>query len=346
MCEANWLFVLQVNKHSQNIKIINLSNYRKKMKNRTFLRGILTAVLFTLILNIAVAGERTYDKKQKPILGHKMAYIDEGEGRPVVFLHGNPTSSYLWRDIIPFVAKNHRIIAPDLIGMGDSGKPDLKYTYADQATYLHALLDELDLKNAVLVVHDWGSALGFHYARIRPDRVSAIAFMEATLPPYFPIPSLEAMGPSAEFLKNVRTPGAGEKMIMEQNLLIDQFFRNSPHRKPLSDEVMAEYNRYYPTAESRRPILQWLREIPINHTPASVHDIGLKNNEWIITSNIPKLLFYVTPGALVGEPTVKYLKDHAKNLEMIHLGPGGHFIQEIYSDEIGKGLATWLTRIR
>jgi len=291
-----------------------------------------------------MANEIEYDKKYKTILGQEIAYIDEGKGRPVVFLHGNPTSSYLWRDIIPYVSKNYRAIAPDLIGMGDSAKPDLKYTYADQAKYLHGFLDSLDLKDAIFVVHDWGSALGFHYARTRPERVSAIAFMEATLPPYYPIPSLEAMGPSAEFLKNVRTPGIGEKMVLKNNVLIDQFLRYSNQEKPLSDEVVSKYNSYFATNNSRHPLLQWLREIPINGYPANVHKLGIKNNKWILESNIPKLLFYVTPGVLVGETTVKYMQDNAKNIETIGLGPAGHFMQEVYADEIGKGLAEWLVR--
>ena len=306
-------------------------------------------VLMSLLINSAMAkdvqDEKQYEKQYKSILGQKIAYIDEGKGRPVVFLHGNPTSSYLWRDIIPYVSKNYRAIAPDLIGMGDSAKPDIKYTYSEQAKYLHGFLDSLDLKDAIFVVHDWGSALGFHYARTHSERISAIAFMEATLPPYYPIPSLEAMGPSADFLKNVRTPGVGEEMVLKKNVLIDQFLRYGNPEKPLSDKVVAKYNSYFPTEKSRQPLLQWLREIPINGSPANVHELGIKNNKWIIESDIPKLLFYVTPGVLVGEATVKYIKENAKNDETIALGKAGHFVQEVYADEIGKGLADWLANI-
>jgi len=298
-----------------------------------------------LLVNKASAEALQYEKIYKTILGQEIAYIDEGQGRPVVFLHGNPTSSYLWRNIIPYISKNYRAIAPDLIGMGDSAKPDIKYTYTEQAKYLHGFLDSLDLKNAILVVHDWGSALGFHYARTRSERISAIAFMEATLPPYYPIPSLEVMGPSAEFLKNVRTPGIGEEMILKNNVLIDQFLRFDSPENPLSDNVVAKYNSYFDTEKSRQPLLQWLREIPINGSPENVHELGIKNNKWIIESNIPKLMFYVTPGVLVGEATVKYMKENARNIETISLGSAGHFMQEVYSDEIGKGLADWLARI-
>ncbi|WDE06149.1 haloalkane dehalogenase [Thalassomonas viridans] len=316
------------------------------MNYKTILKGLLTAtLLLTLSAKNSQANEYAFEKKSMQVMGHKIAYIDEGKGRPVVFLHGNPTSSYLWRNIIPYVSGKYRAIAPDLIGMGDSDKPGLKYTYQEQATYLHAFLDKLKLKNAVLVVHDWGSALGFHYARTRPEHISAIAFMEATLPPYYPIASLESMGPSAEFLKNVRTPGTGEEMVLQQNVMIDQFLRFSPGEKPLSDKNLTEYNRYYPTPESRQPLLQWLREIPIAGTPANVHEIGVKNNQWLLSTDIPKLLFYVTPGVLVGEATVKYMQEKTKNLEVMPLGPGSHFVQETYPDKIGQELASWLGRI-
>ena len=305
----------------------------------------LSALFSNSVLATEVQYEKQYKKQYKTILGQKMAYIDEGQGQAIVFLHGNPTSSYLWRNIIPYVSKNYRAIAPDLMGMGDSAKPDLTYSYSDQAKYLHGFLDSLDLKDAILVVHDWGSALGFHYARTRSSRISAIAFMEATLPPYFPIPSLEAMGPSADFLKNVRTQGIGEEMILKKNVLIDQFLRYSNPEHPMSDNVIAQYNGYYSNEKSRQPLLQWLREIPINGTPANVHEIGLKNNKWIIESEIPKLLFYVTPGVLVPEATVKYMENNAKNIKTIGLGPAGHFMQEVYSDEIGTGLAEWLETI-
>ena len=336
-------------KYSKNNRF-NIKN-AKHLRWLTPLKGIVSTILLTALFSNSVIAkesenEKPYEKQFQTIMGQNIAYIDEGKGRPVVFLHGNPTSSYLWRNIIPYVSENYRAIAPDLMGMGDSSKPDIKYTYDEQAKYLHDFLDSLDLKDAILVVHDWGSALGFHYARTRPERISAIAFMEATLPPYFPIPSLEAMGPSADFLKNVRTNGVGEEMIMKKNVLIDQFLRYSTPEKPMSDNVIAQYNSYFTNEKSRQPLLQWLREIPIGGTPANVHDIGLKNNKWIIESEIPKLLFYVTPGVLVPEATVKYMEENAKNIKTIGLGPAGHFMQEVYADEIGAGLAQWLETIR
>ncbi len=294
----------------------------------------------------AMAKDMPYEKQYKEILGSQMAYIDEGQGQPIVFLHGNPTSSYLWRNILPYMADDYRVIAPDLIGMGDSDKPNIAYTYADQANYLHTLLDSFELKEAIFVIHDWGSALGFHYARTRSDRIAAIAFMEATLPPFYPMASMESMGESAEFLKNVRSQGIGEEIVLNKNMMLDRFLKYGNPNKPLSDATVAEYNRYYDTAESRLPILQWLREIPIGGTPALVHDLGLLNNKWIESSEIPKLLFYVTPGVLVTKETVSYLEENVKNLDTIKLGPAGHFVQEAYPDEIGQGLADWLKNIK
>ncbi len=314
------------------------------MKRRTFLQtGAAASVLCALPAFAAPAG-KPMAKARRTILGSDMAYVDRGSGRPVVFLHGNPTSSYLWRNIIPHVADTHRAIAPDLIGMGDSDKPDIDYSYADQAAHLHGLLDELDLRDAVLVVHDWGSGLGFHYARTRPERITGVVFMEATAPPFFPIPSYEALGPFEDFLRSIKSEGTGEELVLNQNMFIDQFLRGGGTNAPLSDAIMAEYNRPFPTPESRKPVLQWPREIPVAGEPANVHAIAAANNDWLTSSDIPKLLFHVTPGAMISPQTADHLKQHVKNLETVHLGPGGHFLQEDYPDEIGRGIADWLTR--
>ena len=315
------------------------------MKRRTFLKTSAAAALATLPLSPLTSFAASMKKSTRSILGSDMAYVDQGSGRPVVFLHGNPTSSYLWRNIIPHITDTHRAIAPDLIGMGDSAKPDIAYTYADQAAHLHGLLDELDLRDAVLVIHDWGSGLGWHYARTRPKRVSAICFMEAMTPPGFPIKSLEPFGEEGKFIQAIRTPGVGEKMVLEQNVFIEGFLAKQGVNTPLSDEVMAEYRRPFPTPESRLPILQWPREIPVGGEPANVAAIVEANSRWILQSEIPKLMFHVDPGAIIPMQVAEFLKAKLTNLETIYLGKGKHYIQEDYSDEIGKGLADWLTRI-
>ena len=286
-----------------------------------------------------------HGKKKQTIMGHDIAYLEQGTGRPVVFLHGNPVSSYLWRNIIPHVASDHRVIAPDLIGMGDSDKPAMKNTYAETAAHMHAFLDEMELRDAVLVIHDWGSALGWHYARTRPERIAGICFMEAMAPPFHPISSYESLGPFEDFLRNINTPGVGEKLIMEQNYFIDEFLKNGSPNGPLSAEIMAEYNRYYPTAQSRKILLDWPRQIPVAGSPQDVYAVVKANSEWLPGTTFPKLMFHVDPGAIIPMQLAEMLKTSLQNLDAVYLGKGGHFLQEDYPDEIGQGLAAWLHKI-
>jgi len=309
---------------------------------------IITGFILSFVLIGCTSNQKTVNKesnkKIKRVLGQNIAYIDEGEGRPVVFLHGNPASSYLWRNILPIVSKCHRVIAPDLIGMGDSDKPQLKNTYMDSSKYMFAFLDSLKLKNAVLVIHDWGSGLGWHYARTRPNVVSGIAFMEAMTPPFIPYASYEAMGGFADFIRSVKTPGVGEEMIMKKNILIDQFMKHGSPNGKLSDEVIAEYNRYYPTVESRKILLDWVREIPVAGKPEDVYQVAKSNNKWLLDSKLPKLMFHVSPGAIIPMAQADYLKKTLKNLDSVFLGKGGHFIQEDYPKEIGNTLVKWLEK--
>ncbi len=317
------------------------------MDRRDFL--ISTAAMAAVTLPTPVWAVSTaafpYTKETKTVLGHDMAYVDEGTGDPVVFFHGNPTSSYLWRNIIPAVTPTHRAIAADMIGMGDSAKPRLGYSYSDHAAHLHGLLDALDLHNATLVLHDWGGALGFDWAMQNPDRVRAIAFMETIAPPIMPFPSYEAMGPFGDMFKAWRTPGVGEKMILEDNFFINEVLGKIGVHTPLSAEVLAHYNSYYPDAASRAPLLSWPREVPIGGEPAYTTDLTHRIAGYLTTSEVPKLLFHVTPGALVPPPAVEWMQANVPNLQAIHLGEGQHFIQEDYPTEIGRGLADWLAKI-
>ena len=284
-----------------------------------------------------------FSMKMMDVLGSQMAYVDEGAGDPVVFFHGNPTSSYLWRNIIPYVTDTHRAIAADMIGMGQSDKPKLDYSYEDHAAHLHGLLDALDLQRATLVLHDWGGALGFDWAMQNPDRVKAIAFMETIAPPAMPFESYEAMGPFAgDLFKAWRTQGVGEQMILQDNMFIDEILGKQAVLTPLSDEVLAQYNSYYPDPASRAPLLAWPRQVPIAGEPATTTELTHKIAQFMTTSDLPKLTFHVTPGALAPEPAVTWMKANVPNLTAIHLGPGAHFIQEDYPHEIGQGLAKWL----
>ena len=315
------------------------------MQRRSVLKSLVaTGALLALPGHAAPASP--FPKSFLSVQGHRMAFVDRGQGRPVVFLHGNPTSSYLWRNIIPHLPEGHRAIAPDLIGMGDSAKPDIGYTYGDHAAHLHGLLDALDLTDVVLVINDWGGALGFDWAMQNPGRVAAIAFMETVAPPAMPFESYEAMGEFAGGLFRAwRTPGVGEEMILQGNMFVNEILGKQAVLTPLSPDVLAHYNSYYPDEASRKPQLVWPREVPIGGEPATTTQLTKDIAGFLTTSQHPKLLFHVTPGAITPPPAVDWMKANVPNLETIHLGPGAHFIQEDYPNEIGTGLAEWLGRI-
>lgn len=294
-----------------------------------------------------VSAKFPFEKKKVEILGSEMAYVDTGTGPVVLFLHGNPTSSYLWRNIIPYVSDDHRAIAVDLIGMGDSGKPDIGYTFSDHANYLDAFIKKLDLKDITLVIHDWGSVLGMRYARLNPDNVKAISFMEAGIPPALPAPSLEAMGPQNEQLFGaLRTPGQGEKMVLENNFFVEEVLGKIAVVTPLRKEILDNYRAPFPTPQSRKPTLVWPREIPIGGVPADTAEVIMKNGDWLYSSDIPKLMFSVEPGALMPPPVVEYVKANTSNLSSVALGKGVHFIQEDHPDAIGEALSNWLSGIK
>lgn len=278
--------------------------------------------------------------------GYRMAVIDEGAGDAIVFLHGNPTSSYLWRNVMPHLEGRGRLIAPDLIGMGDSDKltdsGPQSYTFAQHRDFLFALLDSLELgDNVTLVIHDWGSALGFHWAQMNEARVKGIAFMEAIVAPF---PDNSAL-PNAfvQFLQGVRSP-AGEKMILEGNMFVEELLPRSILRD-LSAEEMAEYRRpFLEPGEGRRPTLTWPRQIPIAGEPFDVADTAAAYAQWLAQSEIPKLFIDADPGAILrGE-----IRDTVRGWPALTevTVPGVHFVQEDSADAIGKAIANWLPASR
>ena len=214
--------------------------------------------------------------------------------------------------------------------------------YLDHAEYLHGLLDSLDLRNVTLVVHDWGSALGLDWAAKNEDRVKGVAFMEAILPPGAPMPSYEAMGPFGELFKAWRTPDVGEKMILEENFFIDEVLARMGVATPLSPDVLAHYNSYYPTPESRRPLLQWPREVPIGGVPSHSVEAVNRYSEWFFGSELPKLMIHAEPGALIPPPAADYLKNNLTNLTTVNIGPGVHYLQEDNPDAISEALVSWM----
>ncbi len=287
---------------------------------------------------------QNHPKKTATIKGKKMAYVDLGEGDPIVFLHGNPTSSYLWRNIIPHLQNQGRCIAPDLIGMGDSEKlspsgPD-SYRFVEHREYLHALLDQIGVKeNVTLVIHDWGSALGFDWANQHRDAVKGIAYMEAIVQP---VTWAEWPKAATDIFKGFRSP-KGEEMVLEQNFFIEGVLPTSIMRK-LSDEEMNEYRRPFANAgEDRRPTLTWPRQIPIEGEPADVREIVENYGAWLKTSKVPKLFFNAEPGAILRGEQRDFCRSWPNQKEITIQGI--HFVQEDSADEIGEGIAAWLGEI-
>ena len=279
------------------------------------------------------------------VLGSTMAWRETGEsGAPVaLFLHGNPASSYIWRNIMPLVAPVARCIAPDLIGFGQSGKPDIAYSFADQARYLDAFIEGLGISSAYLVGQDWGAALAFHLAARRPDFVRGLAFMEFI----WPTPSWDEFHRSAavrDSFRKFRTAGEGEAMILDANVFIERVLPGTTLRK-LSDEEMAAYRAPFPTRESRRPVLALPRQLPIAGEPADVHQTMEAAQAAIVASNYPKLLFVCDPGTLVSPAFARQFAAKLRNVAVIDLGAGLHNVQEDHPDSIGRSVAGWIAGI-
>ena len=285
-------------------------------------------------------------KKFIEIKGRKMAYIDEGEGAPIVFQHGNPTSSYLWRKVMPACVGLGRLIACDLIGMGDSDKlpdsgPD-RYTYAEQRNYLFALWEELGIdRDVVLVIHDWGATLGFDWAHQHADRVQGIAYMEAAPLPltWSDFPGDEAR----EAFKAFRSP-AGEDMVLRDNVFVESFLIDAEAGN-LSEADKAEYRRPFLNAgEDRRPTLTWPRQIALDGSPPDVASIVAQFSEWLKGSTVPKLWVRGDPGFITNGKLAAFCEG-LQNQTEVRVN-GGHFLQESSGPEIGRAVADFVRGLR
>ncbi len=275
------------------------------------------------------------------VAGRRMAYVEMGEGDPIVFQHGNPTSSYLWRNIMPALAPHGRCIAVDLIGMGDSDKlddsgPD-RYRYTEHRDYLFAAWEALGIReNVTLVIHDWGSALGFDWACQHADNVKGIAYMEGIVCPV----TWDAWPDAATDIFKAFRSDAGEQMILEKNLFIERVLPGSVIRD-LSDEEMDVYRRpFVREGEDRRPTLTWPRQIPIDGEPEDVHDIVATYAEWLQTSLIPKLFINAEPGAILTGPQRDFCRSFPNQTEVTVAGI--HFIQEDSAADIAAVLSDWI----
>ena len=289
----------------------------------------------------SISANDHYERKRVAVLDSELAYVDTGRGDPVVFLHGNPTSSYLWRNIIAEVEGGARCLAPDLIGMGDSGKnPAGSYRFVDHARYLDAWFDAVGLdqhaKNVTLVIHDWGSALGFHWAYRHQDSIKALVYMEAIVCPLTWQTFPEA---ARKVFQGFRSP-AGEEMVLQHNVFVERVLPGSVVRT-LTAEEMAVYRKpFTEPGESRRPTLTWPRQIPIEGEPADVVEIVEQYGQWLSTSNVPKLFVNADPGAILTGPQREYCRTwpHQKEITVT----GSHFIQEDAPQEIGQAIVDLL----
>jgi len=285
-----------------------------------------------------------YEKKRRAILGLEMAYVEEGQGDPIVFLHGNPTYSYVWRNILPYVQGFGRIIAPDLIGMGDSQKlPESgsgSYTFVEHRRYLDALLEALGVRErATLVGHDWGAALAFDWARRHPEAVRGIAYMEAVMG----ISSWSEMPEIARSRFQALRSAQGEQLVLEQNSFIE-FNLPKTILRTLTDEEMNQYRRPFVEAgEARRPNLSWARQLPVDGDPADVSEIVTASGQWLAQSAIPKLLIQAVPGT---QDPRKVAFNRTWPVQTEVSVRGHHTPQEDSPDEIGQAIASWLQELQ
>ncbi len=288
-----------------------------------------------------IPAEFPFSSQFVDVHGSRMHYIDEGSGDPVLFLHGNPTSSYLWRNVIPHLSSQARCIAPDLIGFGKSEKPDIDYRFYDHAHYLEGFIEKLGLKNITLVIHDWGSGLGFHYAMRHEDNVRGIAFMEAIIkterwsdfPPEF-----------RRGFKMFRTPGVGWLFIVVLNAFVKQLLPQAVARG-LSDEAKRRYAEPFPSGRSRKPIRVWPKEIPIEGKPADMTATVNEYSKRLTESQLPKLMFTAQPGGIIREERAAWAEANMPNLETVDIGDGIHYLQEDNPELIGSELARWYATI-
>ncbi|MEV4165359.1 haloalkane dehalogenase [Nonomuraea dietziae] len=274
------------------------------------------------------------------VLDSSIHYEDSGSGAPIVFLHGNPSSSHAWRKVLPAIGEPARLLAPDLIGMGRSGKPDIAYTFADHARYLDAWFDALDLRDVVLVGHDWGGALAFDRAARHPGRVRGIAFFETIVRPL----SWNDLGEGPRSRAETMRSPKGEELVLDQNFFIETAYTGGV-LTPLTPDEMAPYLDPYPTRDSRRPVLQWARSLPLDGDPADVAARVAAYDTWLAASpDVPKLLltFDSSPTLLITRETAAWCRDNIAGLRIEHIGPSGHHATEDQPEAIAAAITAWI----
>jgi haloalkane dehalogenase len=282
-----------------------------------------------------------HPRKRVRVLDTEMSYVDTGSGKPIVFLHGNPTSSYLWRNIIPFLSGYGRCLAPDLVGMGQSGKsPKKAYRFADHVQYLDAWFDALNLtKDIVLVLHDWGSALGFHRARRFPEQIQATAYMEAIVQQL----CWDDFPHGIDVMFRALRSDKGEQMVYDENIFIETILPKSILRS-LTEEEMNTYRAPYENRDERLPTLVWPRELPIEGEPENVVAAVQQYGEWLVNSTVPKLLIRAEPGAILTGRALEFCRTWSNQRETAVKGI--HYVQEDSAEEIGLALRHFVRVVR
>ncbi|KAJ1636146.1 haloalkane dehalogenase [Pavlovales sp. CCMP2436] len=281
-----------------------------------------------------------FESKFVYVHGFKMHYVEQGQGDPILFLHGNPTSCYLWRNVIPHVSKGGRAIAVDLIGMGKSDKPDdLGYTYDDHTRFVSGFIKALDLKDITLVIHDWGSLIGFRYAHEHEANVRGIAFMEATVRPL----DLSDLPLDTRIIFPViRTFPFGYLLIQAGNIFLNKLLPDMIIRK-LAKEEVAAYKAPFPTIKSRKPVAKFPSEVPFSGKPAANHQTMVGYSEWLKVTQMPKLFLKFSPGVAINKEMAEWIEKTLPNLTTVDCGAGRHFVQEDEPDAIGQAIAAWMS---
>ena len=289
-----------------------------------------------------ISADFPFESKYIEVHGSNIHYIDEGIGDPILFLHGNPTSSYLWRNIIPFLIPYGRCIAPDLIGMGRSDKPDIDYRFFDHVKYIEGFIEKMELNNITLVLHDWGSGIGFNYAMRHENNIKGIAFMEAIIRTlsWDDFPWDFRIG-----FKLFRTPVIGWFMIVVMNMFVEQILPKAIVRK-LTKTEKDHYREPFKKLKDRKPVWRWPNELPIEGKPVDVVNAVEQHSRKLAESDIQKLLFYARPGGLIPSKKVEWCQHNFKNIKTIDIGPGIHYLQEDNPQLIGSELAKWYNNLK
>lgn len=287
-----------------------------------------------------ISAEFPFEYRSVDVLDSQMSYVEAGtpDGPPVVLVHGNPTSAYLWRNVIPHLERTGRVIAVDLIGMGQSGKPNLDYRFEDHVAYFDAFMEALELRDVVLVAHDWGGGVAIDYAARHPENVRGIAHFEAVVKP---MSFAQADAPTRFLFKKLRDPDEGHALIAEDNYFVERLLPMMAGRR-LSEDEMAAYRAPFPTVESRRPVARWPREIPLDDEPADNSARIAANYAWLRSSSTPLLMLYANPGMIWTKKTRPELERELPRMTTIDVGSGLHYLQEVQPTAIGTQVAAWI----